>query len=229
MTCPGLPRAGSRLLKLEPTQPSPSVTLCTTRMLRNQLPRQGLRGPARQRCAARSTRFSPACPRPGAHVGEMGAVSWKCVRRALEGWGRQSPERERNWKWSGRQGGDWTGPEAWPLASSTPGCCLGGGGGGAHPEPIGLRKEPEGAPETCWEDSPLRGPHRCPQQWLCVRGGWERAGPWLWREVAPPLAWCPPGFCASPAPPAPNPQKVPAGPPLGPSSLDGLALLPGFL
>lgn len=86
---------------------------------------------------------------------------------------REGKELETEW----RQGGDWTGPQAWPLVSSAPGCCLGGGGGGAHPEPIGLRKAPEGAPETCWEDSPPRGPHRRPQQWLCVQGGWERAGP----------------------------------------------------
>lgn len=37
--------------------------------------------------------------------GGDGGVSWKHVQRALEGWGRQSPERERNWKRSGGREG----------------------------------------------------------------------------------------------------------------------------
>ena len=106
MTCPGLPRAGIRTQAVVSRSWNPLSLPRPSHFTRYKCPGTSCPGKGhgaqpQQRCPAsslgrfRSTCLSPACSRPGAQVDEMGGVSWKRVQRALQGWGRQSLEREK--------------------------------------------------------------------------------------------------------------------------------------
>ena len=144
MTCPGLPRAGIRTQAVVSRSrnplslPRPSHFTPYKRS-GTSCPGKGYGAQPQQSCPAsslgrlRSTSLSPACSRPGTQVDEMGVSLGNVCRGLWRGGGGRASRGRRNWKRSGRQGGDWTGPRAWPRVSSTPCCCLGGGGGGTHP------------------------------------------------------------------------------------------------
>lgn len=96
-------------------------------------------------------------------------VSWKRVQRALEGWGRQSFEREKELETERKAGRGLDGSPGLAPGELNPTLLPGGRGWGRAPRTHGAQERTEGAPETCWEDSPLWGPQRTsPPVGLCA-------------------------------------------------------------
>ena len=187
MTCPGLPRAGIRTQAVVSRSWNPLSLPRPSHFTRYKCPGTSCPGKGhgaqpQQRCPAsslgrfRSTCLSPACSRPGAQVDEMGGVSWTRVQRALQGWGRQSLEREKELEMEQKTGRGRDGSLG--LAPAQPRTAAWGAGVGAHTQsPSGSGKHPRVCLRPAGRAPHSGAPNGRPHQWSSVQSGCERPGP----------------------------------------------------
>lgn len=188
MTCPGLPRAGIRTQAVVSRSRNPLSLPRPSHFTRHKCPGTSCPGKGhgaqpQQQCPASSLgRFRRTClsapvPDQAPKWMRWGVSLGNVCRGLCRGGGGSASRGRRNWKWSRRQGGDGTGPSAWPWGSSTPHCCLGAGVGAHTQNPSGSGKQPRVRLRPAGRTPHSGAPSGRPHQWSSVQSGCERPGP----------------------------------------------------